>query len=169
MEKAQQIHRYCAIRGMDTWLSELKSLCFGCFFFIYIFIFWCVGKVGRCMLHSLKSPPFKGFENESFHLRKLQMRTDWVADEPVNYLERLFVRQRLQKCSAFQVSVFIRWNKALSVRNKLTLWQWCTRCLLITSPIWSLPLCLTLKIGEAVGWFSDITQHNGFQYMHKQC
>lgn len=100
-------------------------------------------KSGRCMLHSLKSPAFKGLEKELFHLRKLQMRADWVADEPVNYLERLFVRQGLQKCSAFQVSVFIRWNKALSVRNKLPVWQWCTRCPLIAFLGWLHPSCLT--------------------------
>lgn len=79
------------------------------------------------------------------------MCTDWVADEPVNYLERLFVRQRLQKCSAFQVSVFIRWNKALSVRNKLTVWQWCTRCPVITFLSWLHPSCLTRTSGEAGG------------------
>lgn len=33
-------------------------------------------KIGRCMLHSLKSPPFKGFYAESFHLQKLQLCAD---------------------------------------------------------------------------------------------
>lgn len=134
---------------------------------VFVFI-WTCWKSGRCMLHSLKSPPFKGFKKESFHLEKLPMRTDWVADEPVNYLERLFVRQRLQKCSAFQVSVFIRWNKALSVRNKLTVWQWCTQCPLIAFLSRLLPSRLTHISSEAVGWFCDITQQDGFHFMHNQ-
>lgn len=94
------------------------------------------------MFHSLKSPLFKGFENESFHLWNLQTRNDWVADEPLNYLERLFVRQRLWKRSAFQVSVFIRWNKAPSVRNKLAVWQWCTQWPVYCSPQLAPPIVL---------------------------
>lgn len=97
------------------------------------------------------------------------MRTDWVAHEPLNYLERLFVRRRLQKCSAFQVSVFIRWNKALSVRNKLTVWQWCTQC-----PLYCIPQLAPPIVFNTQSWWSCrvILWHysqDGFHFMHNQC
>lgn len=54
----------------------------------------------------------KDSREEAFHLPTLQKRADWVADEPVNYLERLFVRQRLQKRFSFSsVSVYkVKWS-----------------------------------------------------------
>lgn len=42
-----------------------------------------------------------------------------MADEPFNYLERLFVRQRLQKISAFSSVTVYKVEKVLSVRNQL--------------------------------------------------
>lgn len=121
------------------------------------------------MLHPLKSPPFKGFDKELFHLQKPQMCIDWVAAEAFNYLERLFVRQRLQKRSPFQVSVFMRWKKVLSVRNKLTAWWGCTLSPVILFLSWLLPSRLTHTTGEPAGWFCDITQQDGFHFMHNQC
>lgn len=119
------------------------------------------GKSGRCTVRFFKVVFLsKDSREEAFHLQTLQKRADWVADEPVNYLERLFVRQRLQKRFSFSsVSVY-------KVKRSPVCQKWISGG--DSEALGSSQSCSTRQRRRKLeGDFGDFTQQDGFHSMHK--